>query len=106
MAELKVNKGNITSEVINSEKPVLLDFWADWCMPCKMMEPVLESVSREHDGEVRLGKVNVDDEPEIASQYNIVSIPTLLLIDNGKEVKRQVGAVPKKKVDAMLKDYL
>lgn len=104
--EVTVTKDNFDSEVKNSEIPVLLDFWADWCMPCKMVAPVLEELSTEYDGKLKIGKVDVDKEQDLASQYNVVSIPTLLLVKGGEVVKQQVGAVPRQQIEEMIKDYV
>ena len=104
--EVTVTKDNFDSEVKNSEIPVLLDFWADWCMPCKMVAPVLEELSSEYDGKLKIGKVDVDKEQDLASQYNVVSIPTLLLVKGGEVVKQQVGAVPRQQIEEMIKDYV
>lgn len=104
--EVTVSKDNFDSEVKNSDIPVLLDFWADWCMPCKMIAPVLEELSSEYDGKLKIGKVNVDNEQDLASQYNVVSIPTLLLVKGGEVVKQQVGAVPRQQIEEMIKDYV
>ncbi len=104
--EVTVTKDNFDTEVKNSEIPVLLDFWADWCMPCKMVAPVLEELSSEYDGKLKIGKVDVDKEQDLASQYNVVSIPTLLLVKGGEVVKQQVGAVPRQQIEEMIKDYV
>jgi thioredoxin 1 len=84
-------------EVLKSDKPVLVDFWADWCRPCRMLSPIVEEVAEEA-GTVRVGKVNVDQEGAIAEKYGIMSIPTLILFKDGKEAKRAVGAIPKEEL--------
>lgn len=89
--ELKVNSENFEKEVLNSEKPVLVDFFADWCGPCKMMAPIVEELATELDGKVKVGKINVDENSDIAVEYNVMSIPTLIIFKNGKEEKRLVG---------------
>ncbi|MFP4644926.1 MAG: thioredoxin [Spirochaetales bacterium] len=104
--EVTITKDNFESEVKNSGVPVLLDFWADWCMPCKMVAPVLEELSSEYDGKLKIGKVDVDQNQELASQYNVVSIPTLLLMKDGEVVKQQVGAVPRAQIEELIKDYV
>ncbi len=104
--EVTVTKDNFEDEVANSDVPVLLDFWADWCMPCKMVAPVLEELAGEYEGKIKIGKVDVDSQQELASKYNIVSIPTLLLMKDGEVVKQQVGAVPKPQIEEMLKSAL
>lgn len=104
--EITVTQDNFESEVKKSDVPVLLDFWAEWCMPCKMIAPVLEELSGEYEGKIKIGKVNVDQEQDLASQYNVVSIPTLLLLKNGEVVKQQVGAVPRPQIEEMFKEYV
>jgi len=104
--EVAVTKDNFEDEVTNSDVPVLLDFWADWCMPCKMVAPVLEELAGEYEGKIKIGKVDVDSQQELASKYNIVSIPTLLLMKDGDVVKQQVGAVPKPQIEDMIKAAL
>ncbi len=104
--EVTITKDNFESEVKNADVPVLLDFWADWCMPCKMVAPVLEELSNEYDGKLKIGKVDVDQNQELASQYNVVSIPTLLLMKDGEVVKQQVGAVPRAQIEELIKDYV
>lgn len=89
--ELKINSENFEKEVLNSEKPVLVDFFADWCGPCKMMAPIVEELATELDGKVKVGKINVDENSDIAVEYNVMSIPTLIIFQNGKEEKRLVG---------------
>ncbi len=89
--ELKLSSENFKEEVLNSEKPVLVDFYADWCGPCKMMAPIVEELSTELDGKAKVGKINVDENSDIAVEYNVMSIPTLILFKNGKEEKRLVG---------------
>lgn len=95
MAELKLTKKNFQSEVLESDVPVLVDFWANWCGPCKMMIPVLEEFAKEQEGKIKVGKVNVDEQEELASEYGIMSIPALLLFKNGKLEKSTVGYHPK-----------
>jgi thioredoxin 1 len=90
MAILKITKDNFAEEVKNSSSPVLLDFYADWCGPCKMLAPVLAEIADENPN-AKIGKINVDSEPEIAREFGIVSIPTLILIEGGKEVRRSLG---------------
>ena len=104
--EVTINQDNFTDEVIQSETPVVVDFWADWCMPCKMIAPVLEQISQDYAGKLKIAKVNVDDNGEIAQKYNIVSIPTLLLFKDGDVVGQQVGAVPRETIEGMFKAYV
>ena len=89
--EIKLNSENFEKEVLKSEKPVLVDFYADWCGPCNAMAPVIEEVATELDGKAKVGKINVDENSDIAVEYNVMSIPTLIIFKNGKEEKRLVG---------------
>lgn len=103
---LEFNDGNFEAEVLNSDKPVLVDFWAEWCGPCRMIGPVVEEMAGEYDGKAKIGKVNVDNNPEISVKYGIRSIPALLIFKDGQVVDQIVGAVPKpqliKQLDAQL----
>ncbi len=94
---------NFANEVLKSDVPVLVDFWATWCMPCKMLAPVIEELAEEANGRYKIGKVDVDAEPSIAAQFGIMNIPTVLLFKNGQVVDKSVGAVPKKQLEALLK---
>ena len=89
--EIKLSTENFEKEVLKSEKPVLVDFYADWCGPCNAMSPVIEELAKELEGKVKVGKINVDENPDIAVEYNVMSIPTLIVFKNGKEEKRLVG---------------
>lgn len=89
--EIKLSTQNFEKEVLKSEKPVLVDFYADWCGPCNAMAPVIEELAKELEGKVKVGKINVDENPDIAVEYNVMSIPTLIVFKNGKEEKRLVG---------------
>lgn len=102
MAELKITAANFENEVLRSDKPVLLDFYADWCGPCKMLAPVLHEIAEENTGAFKVGKVNVDEQPDLAAQFGVMSIPTLLVFKNGKLVNQTVGARPKSGVLALL----
>ncbi|PWL50145.1 MAG: thioredoxin [Clostridiales bacterium] len=102
MAELKITSQNYASEVEASALPVLLDFWAPWCGPCRMLAPVIEELAEELAGKVKVGKVNVDEEPELSSDFGIVSIPTLVVVKDGKVVQTATGVRPKNAILAML----
>ena len=91
MSILEVNDNEFEEKVLKSTNPVLCDFWAEWCGPCKHITPILEELSEEFDNKITIAKINIDNNPEIPSQYNIMSIPTLLLFKEGKLVSNQVG---------------
>lgn len=101
MSAININKTNFQNEVINSEKPVLLDFWASWCGPCRMVSPIVDEIAAER-GDITVGKVNVDEQPELAGQFGIMSIPTLVVMKNGKLANKTVGAKPKAQILAVL----
>ena len=101
MAVVTITKENFEQEVLQSAKPVLLDFWASWCGPCRMLSPVVDEVAEERT-DVKVGKVNVDEQPELAGQYVVMSIPTLLVFEQGKLVRQAVGARPKASVLELL----
>ncbi len=101
MSAIHVNKNNFNQEVIHSDKPVLLDFWAPWCGPCRMVGPVVEEIAKER-SDIKVAKVNVDEERELAMQFGVMSIPTLVVMKNGKIVHQAVGARPKAQILAML----
>ena len=102
MAEITVTSENFENEVMKSDKPVLIDFWASWCGPCKMLSPIIEEIAKEYDGKVKVAKVNVDDEPELASTFGISSIPTLFVIKNGEVTNTSIGFKSKEDIIAML----
>ena len=101
MAAIDINKNNFHEEVIQSDKKVLLDFWAPWCAPCRMVVPLVEEIARERP-DIKVGKVNVDEQMELASQFGIMSIPTLVVMENGRVVSKSMGARPKKAILNML----
>ncbi len=101
MNSIKITKSNFEQEVLKSDKPVLLDFWATWCMPCKMISPVVEEIAKEVP-DVKVGKINIDEQPELASAFNVMSIPTLAVMKEGKIIKTMVGVKPKSSILKML----
>ena len=101
MSAIKINKNNFNEEVLRSDKPVLLDFWASWCGPCRMVGPILDEIAEERE-DIKVCKINVDEEPELASEFGIMSIPSLMVMRNGEIVNKSVGAKPKAQILAML----
>jgi thioredoxin 1 len=102
MSVLTITKNNFSSEVIQSDRTVLLDFWASWCGPCRMLSPLVDEIAEELP-EIKVGKVNVDEEPELAQQFGVMSIPTLVVIKNGKVVNTSIGVRPKAQILEMLR---
>ena len=102
MAELKITRENFENEVMKSNIPVLIDFWAPWCGPCRMMGPIIEQLAEEYEGKAKVGKVNVDEEGELSQAFGVMSIPTIVLVKDGKVVKQAVGARSKAEVEVML----
>ena len=103
MAELKITKNNFQSEVLQSEVPVLLDFWATWCPPCRMLSPIIEEIAGEYEGRAKVGKVNVDEEPELAAMFRVENILTMVVMKEGKVAELAVGYRPKEQITDMLK---
>ena len=101
MAAIHINQNNFHNEVMNSEKKVLLDFWAPWCGPCRMVVPMVEEIAKERP-DIKVAKINVDENPELATRFGIMSIPTLVVMENGKIVGQAMGARPKNAILAML----
>ena len=106
MAEITLNAKNFEEEVIKSDIPVLVDFWATWCGPCKMLAPTIEEIAKEYDGRLKVGKVNIDDEGTLAIEYGIVSIPTVILFSGGEAVSKSVGFVPKEELEEAFKGLI
>ena len=94
----KFTTENFTEEVVNSSLPVIVDFWAEWCRPCQILSPTIEKIAEEFEGKVKVGKVNVDEEAQIATRFSVMSIPTLLFFKEGKEISRSVGVVSKDEI--------
>ncbi len=101
MSVIRINKDNFQNEVINSNKPVLLDFYADWCGPCRMVSPIVDEIAEER-ADIKVGKINVDEQGELAEKFGIFSIPALVVMKNGKVVNQAVGARPKAQILSML----
>ena len=101
MSAMNLNDSNFQNEVLNSDKPVLLDFWAPWCGPCRMVVPIVEEIARER-SDIKVGKINVDEQPGLAARFGVMSIPTLVVIKDGKIVSQSQGAKPKNAILAML----
>ena len=101
MAEIKITNENFEAEVLKSEFPVLVDFWAPWCGPCRMLAPAVAQIAAECEGKIKVGKVNVDEQPELAQRFGIMSIPTVLVFKDGKKVNQSIGLVPKDKLLAL-----
>jgi len=104
--EITITKGNFDTEVMKSAVPVVADFWAEWCGPCRVIAPLLDDLAKSHSGKLKVAKINVDQEPELAMQFNVSSIPTLLFFKNGQLVKQQIGAVPRQVLEKLVKDII
>lgn len=103
---LELTDANFDTEVLKSDKPVLVDFWAEWCGPCRMVGPIVEELAKEYDGKAVVGKVNVDENQSVAAQFGIRNIPTLLIFKNGQIVDKQVGVAPKNVLEGKLKAHI
>ncbi len=102
MAEIQITKDNFEEEVLNSSLPVLVDFWAAWCGPCKMLSPIVAEIAEEEKARVKVGKINIDEEMDLAMQYGVQSIPTVLIFNQGEVVERSVGYVPKEELLSLI----
>jgi len=106
MSELVLNSSNFESEVINSDKPVLVDFWATWCGPCKMIAPIVSQLATKYEGRIKVGKVDVDENPELAESFNVSSIPTLIIFKGGEVVSQRVGGANMAVLEAFINEAL
>jgi thioredoxin 1 len=104
--EIRVDDNNFKQEVLESDVPVLVDFWAAWCMPCKMVTPVVEQIAEKYQGKLKVCKINVDEAPGTAREYGIMSIPTLTVFKDGKVIEKTVGAVPASKLESMIDPHM
>jgi thioredoxin 1 len=102
----EITKDNFEQTVTKSPQPVLVDFWADWCMPCRMLSPAVDEVARSYDGKIVVGKVNIDDQPELAQKFGVMSIPTLILFKGGNVSNKSIGVVGKDKIAKMIDSAL
>lgn len=106
MAVIELSDNNFKSEVLEADQPVLVDFWATWCAPCRMVSPVVEEIAGDYEGRLKVCKLNVDEAPNAASQYGIMSIPTLAVFKNGKEIERIIGALPRSAIEEKIKPHV
>jgi thioredoxin 1 len=104
--QLAITAENFAAEVEQSDLPVLVDFWAEWCMPCKMVAPIVEQIAGDFEGKLKVGSVDVDAESDLAARFGVMSIPTLIVFKGGQPVEQKVGAAPRDTIEAMFKDLL
>ena len=105
-SQVTITNDNFEAEVEKSEVPVLIDFWAEWCMPCKMVSPVVAEIAQAYDGKLKVGKIDVDAEGDLAARFNVMSIPTLIVFNGGEVVGQRVGAVPRPAIEALFKELV
>ena len=103
---IKLTEQNFDTEVLQSAMPVVVDFWADWCGPCKMLGPTVETLAERYDGKARVGKINVDQDPELARHFGVMSIPTVVFLKGGREIARKVGVMPEAVYDGLIQENL
>lgn len=103
---ITITGNNFESEVLKSPVPILIDFWAPWCGPCKMIGPLIDQLAEEYSGRIKIGKVNVDEENDLAGKHGIVSIPTLVLYKDGVVIRQKIGAAPKQDLENLFKDLV
>lgn len=106
MSEVVLTEANFEQEVLKSDKPVLVDFWAAWCMPCKVLGPIIDEIAEDYSDRIKVGKLNVDEAGDIAAQYNIISIPTIIIFKDGKAVNQRIGAGSKKAIEEFISEYI
>lgn len=106
MAEITITKENFEAEVMKTDKPVLIDFWATWCAPCKMLSPIIAEIAKEYDGRVKVGKINVEEQGELAMAFQVSSIPTVIVMKEGKVTNMSVGYRPKEQIAALLRENI
>ncbi len=106
MSEVVLTEANFEQEVLKSDKPVLVDFWAAWCMPCKVLGPIIDEIAEDYSDRIKVGKLNVDEAGDIAAQYNIISIPTIIIFKDGKPVNQRIGAGSKKAIEEFISEYI
>jgi thioredoxin 1 len=104
--EVTVTKSNFDTEVMKSTLPVIADFWAEWCGPCKMIAPILKDLAKDYKDKIKIAKIDVDAEGDLAQKYNIVSIPTIMIFNKGQVVRQQVGAIPRQTLEKMIKEVI
>jgi len=105
-SEVTLTASNFKQEVLDSQIPVLVDFWAEWCMPCRMIAPTISQIAESYRDKLKVGKVNVDNESDLASQYGVISIPTLIVFKDGQPIRQKVGAMPRHEIEKLFKDLI